>query len=110
MSPADLNKASKGHCVDVREVIAAWVRARGLRGLDSQGSAHVRVLTLDEVARRCSTTRRNIERLNADGAGPAVVQISPRKIGVLEKDLEVWLESRRRPAPGKAAEKDGQNI
>jgi hypothetical protein len=34
MRSADLGKASR---LDVREVIEAWVRERGLRGLDSQG-------------------------------------------------------------------------
>jgi hypothetical protein len=52
--------------IDVRDAIAAWVRERGLRGLKNQGSAPVRVLNLDEVAKRYSTTRRNIERLEAD--------------------------------------------
>ena len=106
MGSADLGKANR---VDVREVIAAWVRERGRRGLDSQGTAQVRVLTLDEVARRAATTRRNIERLVAAGTGPAVVRISERKVGVLEQDFAKWLQSCRRPAPGKADEKEGPN-
>jgi predicted DNA-binding transcriptional regulator AlpA len=105
MGSADLGKANR---LDVREVIAAWVRERGLRGLDSQGSAPVRVLNLDEVARRCGTTRRNIERLNAAGEGPRLVQVSARKVGVIEQDFVDWLKSRRRAAPGKADEKEGQ--
>ena len=108
MGSADLGKANR---LDVREVIAAWVRERGLRGLDSQrGRARARVLSLDEVARRAGTTRRNIERLNAAGEGPRLVQVSARKVGVLEEDFVAWLRSRRRPAIGKADEKEGQNV
>ena len=102
MGSADLGKANR---LDVREVIAAWVRERGLRGLDSQGGAQARVLSLDEVARRAATTRRNIERLNAAGEGPRLVQVSARKVGVLEEDFVAWLRSRRRPEIGKAETK-----
>lgn len=109
MRPADLNKATKQHRLDAKTVIEAWVRERGLRGLKDKGSSEgpsaARVLTLDQVAERSGTTRRNIERLNAAGKGPRLIQISPRKIGVREIDFEKWLESRLRPAPGKADEK-----
>jgi hypothetical protein len=103
MGSAGLGKASR---LDVREVIAAWVRERGLRGLDSQGAARVRVLNLDEVARRADTTRRNIKRLNATGKGPRLVQISARKVGVLEEDFEASLRSRRRPEIGEANQEE----
>jgi hypothetical protein len=104
MRPADLSKATQRHRLDVKEVIAAWVRERGLRGLENQEPAPVRVLSLDTVAERAGTTRRNIERLNAAGKGPRLTQISTRKIGVLEEDFVAWLHSRRRPAIGKADE------
>jgi hypothetical protein len=77
-------KATQRHRIDVKDAIAAWVRERGLRGLENRGSAPVRVLNLDEVAKRADTTRRNIERLNAAGEGPRFVQISARKVGVIE--------------------------
>jgi predicted DNA-binding transcriptional regulator AlpA len=98
--------ATQRHRIDVKDAIAAWVRERGLRGLENQGSAPVRVLNLDEVAKRADTTRRNIERLNAAGEGPRLVQISARKVGVLEEDFEKWLRARRRPALGKADAQD----
>ena len=97
-------KATQRHRIDVKDAIAAWVRERGLRGLESQGGAQARVLSLDEVARRAATTRRNIERLNAAGEGPRLVQISARKVGVIEEDFVAWLRARRRPAVGKADE------
>jgi hypothetical protein len=45
---------------------------------------------------------RTLERLLAEGTGPAKVQISKRRVGILESDLEKWLNTRRRPAPGEA--------
>ena len=86
-------------------MIAAWVRERGLRGLENRGGrAPARISDLDEVAQRAGTTRRNIERLNAAGKGPRLVQVSARKVGVLEEDFAAWLKARRRPAPGQADE------
>jgi predicted DNA-binding transcriptional regulator AlpA len=99
-------KATQRHRIDVKDAIAAWVRERGLRGLENRGSAPVRVLNLDEVAKRADTTRRNIERLNAAGEGPRFVQISARKVGVIEEDFVAWLRARRRPALGKTDEKE----
>jgi hypothetical protein len=32
----------------------------------------------------------------ADGTGPAIVQLSPRRIGILESDLINWMAARRR--------------
>jgi hypothetical protein len=111
MRPADLNKASKPHRLDVKDVIAAWVRERGRRGLEPEGStAPPRVISIDEAAQRAGTTRRNLERLHAAGQGPAVIQVSARKIGILESDFVEWLQSRRRPAPGKADEPEGPNV
>lgn len=60
------------------------------------------ILGIDEVARRANLTRRTLERLFAEGTGPAKVQISKRRVGVLESDFESWLLKRRRPAPGEA--------
>ena len=74
------------------------------------GPSGVRVLSLDTVAERAGTTRRNIERLNASGQEPRLVQISPRKVGVIEEDFVAWLRARRRPPPGKADEPKGQNV
>jgi predicted DNA-binding transcriptional regulator AlpA len=107
MRPSDLSKATQRHHIDARAAIEAWVRERGLRGLENERSAAVRVMSLDEVAQRADTTRRNIERLNAAGQGPRLVQVWARKIGVIESDFEEWLKSRRRPALGKADEPGG---
>jgi hypothetical protein len=36
----------------------------------------------------------------AEGIGPAKVQVSKRRVGILESDLEKWLIARRQPVPG----------
>lgn len=62
----------------------------------------MQVLSLDQAADRVGVTRRTLERVFADGTGPARIQLSKRRVGILESDLEVWLVSRRTPAPGEA--------
>jgi len=62
-----------------------------------------RVYSLDEVAAQTGVVRRTIDRMIAVGEGPAIIQLSTRRVGVLDTDLEAWLMSRRRPAPGPAA-------
>jgi hypothetical protein len=54
---------------------------------------------------RAGIVRRTLERLLAVGDGPETIQISRRRVGVAEADLEAWLISRRRPVPG---EKSGK--
>jgi predicted DNA-binding transcriptional regulator AlpA len=65
----------------------------------------MQVLSLDKAAYRAGIVRRTLERVLAEGTGPAKVQVSKRRVGILEADLERWLNSRRRPAPreGEAA-------
>jgi predicted DNA-binding transcriptional regulator AlpA len=62
----------------------------------------MRVLSYDEAAARSGIVRRTLERAIANGEGPSVIHISTRRRGILESDLEKWLLSRRRPAPGDA--------
>lgn len=61
------------------------------------------VLSLNEFAKRAGITRRSVERIIADGTGPAVIRLLPRRVGILEKDAQAWLLSRRRPAANEAA-------
>ena len=63
----------------------------------------MQILSLDQAAFRAGIVRRTLERLLAEGTGPAKVQVSKRRVGILESDLEAWLLKRRRPAPGEAA-------
>jgi hypothetical protein len=63
----------------------------------------MRVLTLQETADRLSITIRTLQREFALGRGPTTVELSTRRRGVLETDLEAWLLARRRPAPGAKA-------
>ena len=64
----------------------------------------MRVLTYTEAAARAGIVRRTLERLISVGEGPAIVEISSRRRGVIDVDLETWLLKRRRPPPGEAAE------
>jgi len=60
----------------------------------------MKVLSYNECAARAGLTRRTLERLISEGEGPTTLQLSKRRVGILEADLEAWLTSRRRPAPG----------
>jgi predicted DNA-binding transcriptional regulator AlpA len=60
----------------------------------------MQVLTLDQAAQRAGIVRRTLERLLAVGEGPATIQLSKRRVGIAENDLEAWLISRRRIPPG----------
>ena len=63
--------------------------------------SHMQVLSLDQAAYKAGVVRRTLERMLAARTGPTKVQVSKRRVGILESDLERWLNSRRRPAPGK---------
>lgn len=62
-----------------------------------------RILSKKQVAERLGCSTRTLERNWEVGEGPAKVEISPRRVGVLEADLEAWIMARRRPAPGERA-------
>jgi len=63
----------------------------------------LRILSLTEVAARDGCSRRTVERRINVGEGPALIQISERRVGVREDDYEAWVVRRRRPAPGETA-------
>lgn len=63
----------------------------------------MRVLSYNEAAAKAGVVRRTLERLISVGEGPAVINISARRRGILDSDLEAWLLGRRRPAPGTAS-------
>ena len=60
----------------------------------------MQIITLDEAAKRAGVVRRTLEREIALGRGPAIIELSPRRRGILDTDFDSWLMSRRRPAPG----------
>jgi predicted DNA-binding transcriptional regulator AlpA len=62
----------------------------------------MQVLSYNEAAARAGIVRRTLERLISLGEGPATIEISKRRRGVLERDLDVWVLKRRRPAPSEA--------
>lgn len=59
-----------------------------------------RVLRLQDAADASGICKRTLQRYIADGTGPSTVALSARAVGVLESDLNDWLLSRRRAAPG----------
>jgi predicted DNA-binding transcriptional regulator AlpA len=63
----------------------------------------IRVLNYDECAARAGIVRRTFERQIEAGQGPAVVEITSRRRGVLESDFAEWLLARRRPVRGAPA-------
>lgn len=58
----------------------------------------IQILSYDECASRAGIVRRTLERLIESGQGPAVVEITSRRRGVLESDFADRLLARRRPA------------
>ncbi len=60
----------------------------------------MRVITYKEAAARATIVRRTLERLIETGQGPATIELSARRRGILESDFEAWLLKRRLPAPG----------
>lgn len=61
------------------------------------------VIPVREAARRAGVSSRTLQRLWSVGEGPARIELSPRRVGVLESDLASWLASRRRGALARAA-------
>jgi predicted DNA-binding transcriptional regulator AlpA len=57
------------------------------------------VLNLNEAAGRCGFTRRFLEKLIAEGRGPATIKFGQRRVGVLADDLADWIQLHRRPSP-----------
>ena len=60
----------------------------------------MRIQSLRETANRSNLSLRQLQRLIAVGEGPATIQLSKRRVGVAESDLEAWLNSRRRIPSG----------
>lgn len=54
------------------------------------------VIPVPEAARRAGLSSRTLQRLWAVGEGPPRIELSPRRVGVLESDLSAWIAARRR--------------
>jgi predicted DNA-binding transcriptional regulator AlpA len=65
----------------------------------------MQLITKQEAARRATLSLRSFERRLAEGTGPAVIKIGPRRVAISECDFDSWLARCRRPAPG---EKSGE--
>lgn len=56
------------------------------------------ILTLEETAAIMGVTRRTLERLREEGKAPPIIQLSKRRLGVVDDELYAWLGSRRQSA------------
>jgi hypothetical protein len=65
------------------------------------GKTALTVYSYNQAAAITGLARRTLERLIALGEGPAVIELSPRRRGILENDLIGWLHERRRVAPAR---------
>jgi predicted DNA-binding transcriptional regulator AlpA len=65
----------------------------------------MQVLSYNQAAAKAGIVRRTLERLISVGEGPATIELSARRRGILDRDLEAWLLARRRPAPGDARDR-----
>jgi predicted DNA-binding transcriptional regulator AlpA len=63
------------------------------------GKTALTLYSYNQAATITGLSRRTIERLIALGQGPAIVELSPRRRGILKSDLIIWLQKRRRVAP-----------
>lgn len=55
---------------------------------------NLRVLTRDEAADMLGISRLGLDRLHMEGAGPARLRLSARRVGYRLSDLRAWLDSR----------------
>jgi predicted DNA-binding transcriptional regulator AlpA len=62
-----------------------------------------RVVSLKQAADYTSLSAATLQRLIANGEGPPVTQLSPRRIGFRESHLNKWLAGRLRDQDGEAA-------
>jgi predicted DNA-binding transcriptional regulator AlpA len=53
-----------------------------------------RVMSLPEFARDCGLSLATVRRRIADGTGPRIVRLSPRRVGVRVRDRRHWLDAR----------------
>jgi hypothetical protein len=66
------------------------------------GKTALTVYSYNQAAAITGLARRTLERLIAVGGGPPVIELSSRRRGILETDLQIWLNSRRRLASSDA--------
>jgi predicted DNA-binding transcriptional regulator AlpA len=67
------------------------------------------VYSLSEAARITGLARRTLERLIQVGQRPPIIELSPRRRGILASDLRDWLQRRRRSPPGEPSDRSPLN-
>jgi predicted DNA-binding transcriptional regulator AlpA len=65
--------------------------------MENDSNFDLRVLTIQEWAALTGFSLATAKRLLRDGDGPAVVQLSERRIGIRTIDHTRWLAERMRP-------------
>jgi predicted DNA-binding transcriptional regulator AlpA len=67
-----------------------------------------KILSLRNTASRLGIHLRSLQRMLANGTGPATVRLTDRRVGILETDLDAWITSRRRGTGSVRTPKDAE--
>jgi hypothetical protein len=54
-----------------------------------------RIRSIEERAKEAGIDTHTLRRMIWRSEGPATIQLSPRRIGISDRDWEAWLDSRR---------------
>jgi len=73
------------------------------------GKTALTVYSYNQAAAITGLARRTLERLIALGEGPAIIELSPRRRGILASDLRDWVQRRRRSPPGEPSDRSPLN-
>jgi len=55
-----------------------------------------RVLDTTAAAQYCASSASTFEKLRLTGTGPRFIRITPKRVGYLLEDLDIWLSEKRR--------------
>jgi predicted DNA-binding transcriptional regulator AlpA len=54
-----------------------------------------RIRSIEERAQESGISAKTLRRMIWRGEGPPIIRLSPRRLGISDRDWETWLESRR---------------
>lgn len=55
-----------------------------------------RVFDTPNAAQYCASSASTFEKLRLTGGGPRFIRITPKRVGYLVEDLDLWLSEKRR--------------
>jgi predicted DNA-binding transcriptional regulator AlpA len=53
------------------------------------------IRSIEDRARESGISTKTLRRLIWRGEGPPIIRLSPRRIGISDRDWQAWLDSRR---------------